>query len=79
MLVNECRKRKSALRPRGAASPREVERRPDYSFWNVGVTATVGRAEFDLSDYNTDLTFITCGHSRNCGGGLAAKVSWNAW
>lgn len=58
---------------------RFVQRREDYSFWNIGATASVGQTEFDLRYYDTDLTFVGCGFSPNCGSALVGKLSWNLW
>lgn len=63
----------------GGGGAREVQRRHDYAFWNVGATATLGQTEFDLRYYDTDLNFVDCGYSPNCGSAIVGKLSWNFW
>ncbi len=61
------------------AGARYAQRRPDYTFWNLGATAHFGKIELDARYYDTDLSFIDCGYSANCGSALVGKLSWNLW
>ncbi len=61
----------------GSAGVQDVQRRNDYAYWNFGATATIGQAEFDLRYYDTDLNYIDCGYSANCGSALVGKLMWN--
>lgn len=63
----------------GAVGVQEIQRREDYAYWNFGATARLGQLEFDLRYYDTDLNFVDCGFSPNCGSALVGEVMWNLW
>lgn len=67
------------LKVGGEVGYREAELRPDRLYWEAGATLEFRSLSLDVRYHETNLDFVTCGFSENCGAGVVAKVSWNLW
>lgn len=58
---------------------REANLNADRSWWDMGLTASLGKFDLDVRYYDTDLDFIECGFSPNCKPAVVAAISWHPW
>lgn len=67
------------LKASGEIGFRDVERGADRLYWDAGATVTIGAVDLDVRYHDTDLDFVACGFSANCGPSVVVKASWNLW
>jgi uncharacterized protein (TIGR02001 family) len=58
---------------------RDAERRVDRAYWDAGATLKWGPVEVDVRYHDTNLDYVDCGFSANCGAAVVGKLSVNFW